>query len=841
MNLEKAIQHALDGNAILFLGAGFSFGGKNCLGDEIKVGKDLSYAMCDDLGISRSDNLTITATRYLEDERCKKGLKELITFLKGELTCIETTDEQDSIIKLPWKRIYTTNYDNIVEVSSEKSNIKRTSITITNRRYKASQNLEQAIVHINGYINKLNETNFYDEFKITDDNYNKQGLLQSTWKNLFETDLKRENAIIFIGYSLKYDQELVKYIANLDIKEKCFFIDIEKLSDDEQFKISRYGSLYLGGVQGFSEVINKVCKEYTPSLQITELKGFEKKELDSFYTEEHYSGIDVIDLLVKGKFQEKYINQPGYCIHRKEAIDEIEKEIPDRKVIILQSKLGNGKTVFLKCLCNKLLTEYNVYWLNNIDNYVEDLQLILKDSHRKNIIMIDDYGYYIQFIKEIGKEFPDNLCLVMTCRTAININLYYDLVERYGYQEDDIHLCTLDEMSKQDISDLIKVFNINRLWGEFDTLSFEQKKRTIIKKYSKNLSKVFYLLLDSKVIKSQIEKVLDVLNEKSGLRSFVTIQSINVICNLKLSYNDICTFSGVSNDLLHNYEMDNDVKELLIFEKNKFVLASSIYSQYLVRNVSERMEMIETLQKLYMECSQNDAWINKYKQQRKMLISRSNVKLIFSTKKQLTVNEEKGIFDYFDNIKNMETATDNPFFWLQFGITALNLERFDLAKIYFSNSYSNADQLTDFDTYQIDTHYARYLLQSEMKTNQNSNLQAMEKFVEAHNLLKKSSESGTDLSYILRQANLYYKYFVQYEELWSENEKNKFLDMAFQLVDIFLKYFKLKKLFKIPYDVSLSYLEYRKIFINTPYILQIKKCDDLYDVKVPQKTLRVRR
>lgn len=67
-------------------------------------------------------------------------------------------------------------------------------------------------MYINGYINTLNEKNFYDEFKITDDNYNKQGLLQSTWKNLFETDLKREKVIIFIGYSLKYDQELVKYI-----------------------------------------------------------------------------------------------------------------------------------------------------------------------------------------------------------------------------------------------------------------------------------------------------------------------------------------------------------------------------------------------------------------------------------------------------------------------------------------------------------------------------------------------------------------------------------------------------------------------------------------------------
>lgn len=32
MDLEKAVQYALDGNAILFLGAGFSSGGKNSSG-----------------------------------------------------------------------------------------------------------------------------------------------------------------------------------------------------------------------------------------------------------------------------------------------------------------------------------------------------------------------------------------------------------------------------------------------------------------------------------------------------------------------------------------------------------------------------------------------------------------------------------------------------------------------------------------------------------------------------------------------------------------------------------------------------------------------------------------
>lgn len=95
MELQKAIKAAMDGEAVLFLGAGFSSGGMNILGENIKVGKDLSYAICDDLGITRSDNLTISASRYIEDEKCKKGLDEFIDFLKKELTCVETTADQN--------------------------------------------------------------------------------------------------------------------------------------------------------------------------------------------------------------------------------------------------------------------------------------------------------------------------------------------------------------------------------------------------------------------------------------------------------------------------------------------------------------------------------------------------------------------------------------------------------------------------------------------------------------------------------------------------------------------------------------------------------------------------
>lgn len=840
MELQQAIRYAMDGNAVLFLGAGFSHGGLNVSGSSMKVGKDLSYAICDDLEIPRSDNLTISASRYIEDETCKKGLEKFMDFLHGELTCVETTSEQDIICALPWERIYTTNYDNIVELSSKKQGIVRESITITNARYSSARNMEQAIVHINGYIKKLNKNTFYDEFKITDDNYNKDGLLQSPWRNLFEMDLKKARAIVFIGYSLKYDQELVRCIANQDIKEKCLFIDRQELGSDDEFKIKRYGTLCKIGVKGFADKIVEIEKTYTPHLKQIELLGFEKRETQSYYSDEHYSSRDVIDLLVKGKLDIRYINQRGYCIHHKKIIKDVCEQLKEKKVVILQSKLGNGKSVFLECLANELSKDYNVYFLNNMDNYVDDLHLIQSNADQCNIIMIDDYGYYIQFIKDLGKDFPEDLKLVMTCRTAININLYYDLIEKYGYSENEMYLCDIDNMTEQDVTELVEVFDINRLWGKFDTLNSSQKKKKIRKDYGANLSKIFYLLLDSEVIEKQIQKVVKVLNEKVALRSFVIVQAINSLCRLKLAYADICRFVGISDNLLQSYAINQDVREILDSENHRFVLSSAIYVQYLVRQSDMKKEMIEMLGKLYEECSKNDAWVKKYAQQRKFLVSRSNIKLVFSSKNKLTEQEEKEVFNYYDSIKNLPTATDNPFFWLQFGITALNLEQYPLTKIYFDNAYANAEKMDDFDVYQIDTHYARLLLCGEMKNNRNNKEQALENFYKAHKLLRENSNSGTKLSYVLRQTSLYTDYYMTYKKLLDEEEQKNYLATAYEMVDKYMRYFKIKDLFKIPTDVAWSYLKYRKIFAGTPYQAMLRKCDEIYNAKIPKSDLRAK-
>ncbi|MDE6926968.1 MAG: hypothetical protein K2P59_17270, partial [Acetatifactor sp.] len=450
------------------------------------------------------------------------------------------------------------------------------------------------------------------------------------------------------------------------------------------------------------------------------------------------------------------------------------------------------------------------------------------------------YGYYMQLLKEIGRDFPDNLKLILTCRTAININLYYDLVEKYHYDAEDIAIVDLDRMKDKEVKELVGMFNHNRLWGEHDTLSNTQKERKIKRDYGSNMSQIFYLLMKSEPIREQIEVVMQTLDSKLNLKEFVLAQAINSLCRLKLGYSDLCRFVHISDSLLRSYQMDQNVREIVDVENHRFILSSSIYSQYMVMQSNMKKEMINMLGKIYTECSDNDDWNRKYATQRKFLISRSNIKLVFSSKKSLGKEEEQEIFSYYDSIKNLTTATDNPFFWLQFGITSLNLEEYDTARIHFDNAYANADKMEDFDSYQIDTHYARLLLCNEMYTNKNNKDNAMDTFDKAHRLLRENSNKGVKLSYVLRQTSLYFSYFNCYRNMMTEEERQKFMEKAFEMTEKFWQYFNVKELPEIPTEVAAAYRTYRKIFNNTPYMLPLKKYDLAYNSKMRRREFRIR-
>jgi hypothetical protein len=119
--LEDALGRIISGNALLFTGAGFSRGMKNVRQEQPPMAEDLAF-LISQLGGFEDDedsrDLMYAADRYLEDN---DNPRELIDLLKSCFTIVETRESQETICCSKWRRIYTTNYDNSVEVSAQKA------------------------------------------------------------------------------------------------------------------------------------------------------------------------------------------------------------------------------------------------------------------------------------------------------------------------------------------------------------------------------------------------------------------------------------------------------------------------------------------------------------------------------------------------------------------------------------------------------------------------------------------------------------------------------------------------------------------------------------------------
>src|SRR5699024_10303378 len=91
------------------------------------------------------------------------------------------------------------------------------------------------------------------------------------------------------------------------------------------------------------------------------------------------------------------------------------------------------------------------------------------------------------------------------------------------------------------------------------------------------------------------------------------------------------------------------------------------------------------------------------------------------------------ILRYYENIKSLPSCDKNPHFWLQYAIVKLSEHDYEQAQIYFNVAYSFAKRIDNFDTYQIDNHYARFILENEIKLGTKET--CMEAFLHSHSIL----------------------------------------------------------------------------------------------------------
>src|SRR5271157_6237024 len=131
MEIEEAFRHAMDGDALLFLGAGFSLGAVNKANKDFPLANDLSINkhLMTDLGEPDDAPLQTSSEIYIK----RKYEVGLLTFLNQHLGVKRIAPHHQSFARPNWRRIYTTNYDDVFERAAKADDKEVRTLALTPR------------------------------------------------------------------------------------------------------------------------------------------------------------------------------------------------------------------------------------------------------------------------------------------------------------------------------------------------------------------------------------------------------------------------------------------------------------------------------------------------------------------------------------------------------------------------------------------------------------------------------------------------------------------------------------------------------------------------------------
>lgn len=758
---KEDIYNIFRGEAILFLGAGFSMENENTKGQTLpsarKLSKDLQIAAgISSEEISENASLEDVSQYFIE----QVGKTKLVKLLKDTFTVSNVLEWQKKLLELPWLRIYTTNYDNVLELSSTLVGKHRRSIAVGSTTEKI-KNLEDAIIHINGFVDNITEDNLQNSTKLTSESYADTYFINSPWNTELSHSFKYARNIFFIGFSAKSDLDLKRIIASQEqIRNKVYFINGE-VSDINKVSLKKFGKVTNYTGRSFADLVIMEKEDYVPIDVDKEPRTYSFIPSYLSVNTDKVKGSDISDLLIFGKINNDKLfsnyDSSNYIVYR-EKIKLILSNIEKLDLFIVLSYLGNGKTIFLKILESELLKKgYRVFtYSKNSDSIYSDINALNKIQHDKCCIIIDDY-YSIKSEFSLLRNLDNKkFKIVISGRKTLHGNNVRHFKEAIGIKDSQSYTVSLDKLTKDEQISLQKIIEKHNIWGELASKTDEEKLEFIVKNSDHGISGFIVEFLRKTKILKKFAKIYTEFELPE--KEIVMLLLINNILSMGLNVQDILKLTNnlyISDKILLNPGLG----EFLDVEKDEIIFKSSAASIELLNEEKDRRSLVHLLSKVLSKASELD-YDDTYLYLKRAIISFSNFKLL--NKEVSTEELNRLAVEYYETIQNYKFTKENQFFWLQFGIQRLEEKNYILADKYFDNAlnYANAKGMMDF--YQINAQKARGIVENIVENTVHID-EAYNQMLSAHNLLMKDLNNfRNNQSYQLSQGKLYLKFYNKY-------------------------------------------------------------------------------
>lgn len=767
--IDDAIRHALDGSAILFVGAGLSFLSKNIKGITVPNGKELSGILHDATNIKRD---THTLDRISGHYIRTLGANNLCNLLKEQFTVSSIDNHLAELYRLDWRRIYTTNYDNAIGIAR---NGMRTPQPLT--LHNSPENIPLgAQIHLNGHINTITPFNVETNFLLSDYSYATSNFKDSRWAHYFSTDIRICRSIIFVGYSL-YDLDIARIlIEDSAIKNRAVFIVAPDADPVEVGTLEHYGTVYAEGFELLTSRLQKVSADYTPQDIMEQFNSIE--ELNKSICSTRISPtVAVYEQLVYGRPPiSEILNgaQPfsgqNYLVERGQVVDAVAAFRNGKwRDLLLTGDIASGKTFAAIQLAKGFLElGYRTFWVNTPHNLRAELDTLAR-SNDKICLIVDGYRNCIDEIKTYINQRQITHTLIITERTATHEMLANSLVSSLNLNS--TSEIALDSLKHIEINGLDALINFAGLWGEVSGLPKQQRARYVAEQLEGSLYRLFLEIVKSEKVRTEIESLLKPLaDDEHSLKFFITAFIVNVL-GYNFWINDWQSFYDIGQirNIMRKYS--DHIRHFLFNDNASIRPRSSLMSKWILRQFSTDSTIKDCLINMYTCACRNTFGDDEFNRISVDIMKYSVVEPLFSDKNKLA-----SLVNYYEGIRPIGNTRDNPDYWLQYGIASTIHGDLNRAELAFKNAYSREKARSRPNLTRIDNYFSRFEMEKAIATDDSE--EAFRLFKTGADRLMKQIFLNNNRHYPFKTGRAFGDIAGKHYGNWSDNQKTAFMKMC---------------------------------------------------------------
>jgi len=477
--LAKAIQQQ---RVILFTGAGFSCEATNANNKTLGTGKDLKETLAiqflpeynkDDIIVYQLDELCEFILEYKKFDP-KDMNNPLNVFLRSYYSNCTPQSYHYIFNKFRWRRIFTTNIDDVMEKVFKRSDEHYLRIHNSSIKQKPDDPRLIAYYKLHGCVNNPDEP-----FIFTIKEYVKQMARGDFRYDVFANDFGTE-IFLFVGTALN-ERNLELFLEkkqrhNLGKREnEVFIVTTDKDPLRQMMLKTKYGAVIISATtETFASSLNEWCggeyiKDPPPIEDEFIIDGFIDVRRSISKKEDYPSKFNCF-LGYPMTWAEAKV---GAYVHRNQVTNLVDSAIKLQQnggsgLFVVTGKIGCGKSTALKMLSLEILNKCNQYileWSSTDDLPVDDIFAFIARNTKNTFVtlLIDNAAIHYHHIGQLLKSLNDaNIhgWLVFLAERVRGHNQNKHLIKEYLFQERICSLNTLNAGEKIKLCRILEEFKV---------------------------------------------------------------------------------------------------------------------------------------------------------------------------------------------------------------------------------------------------------------------------------------------------------------------------------------------------------------------------------------------